>query len=456
MDEFKNGQEVIVFLDKEHSLGSGESADHKAKFVAYHLNDRQWADVELETEHAGGTKRLSVPVFALKAVLVLLAVLCSAIPARAQFVGYVSPQTEQLTLANNLACTGGAQTFTTGQVFGGQTFSNLGQTQHYITVQPSAAVISLKAEIDGIDNAGNVFRISDILNTGAIPLVPLALTGSGYYPKIQISVTCGSATGTFTMNYSGASSTSNVNSGSYLLAQVDKTLFAGASTGTTVSILIQPPFSSSSGLLSFFSNLGPPSGSSIGVACFGTTALATQTFPLSTSGGNQYFTPATTVCPLLTVTYTSGGASANTYSLEYIFNGQGSGGSSTSADPCLNPGIAKSSAAINITSATTTQLVAAGVNTAVFVCGGSFTIAPSGTTADTIQFITGGAASCATNQVVKTGTYGNGDLTTTTGVATVTLESNGTVFSSVIGAGVCAVTAGTTVNIQGMLSFVPQ
>lgn len=451
MDEFKNGQQVAVVLSEKHQL-SENTVEHKAKFLGYHL-DHQWADVELETEHDGGTKRLSVPVSVLKAGLVFFALIGVALPSRAQSPTYTTPQTVQITLANSLACTGATQTFVTGQSFGGKTFSNLGQTQHYITIVPSASVISLQAEIDGIDNAGNSFRISDILDTAAIPAVPLTLTGSGYFPKIQISVTCGSAVGTFTMNYSGASSTSNVNAGSYLLAQIDKTLFAGAAANTSKTITIQTPFGSTSGLFNFFSGAGPPAGSSISFICSGTVALSIQSFTLATPGGTQFFTPQTTVCPLMQVTYTSGGASASTYTLEVIFSVPGF---PNAADPCQNPAIFKSSVPVSLTTATTTSLVSPSSSARVYVCGASFTIAPSGTIADTIQFITGSGGTCGTGTVTNTGTYGNGDLTTTTGVVPINLQSNGMVFSSAQGAGVCAVTAGTTVNIQGILSFVQQ
>jgi len=126
------------------------------------------------------------------------------------------------------------------------------------------------------------------------------------------------------------------------------------------------------------------------------------------------------------------------------------------ADPCMSSGIVKSSVAISIAAAGTTQLVAPSGASSVYVCGGSFTIAPSGTAADSLQFITGTGATCGGSTVTKTGTFGSGDLTTTTGPLAVTLPATGTVFSAAGSSGVCAVAAGTTVNIQGIITYVQQ
>lgn len=122
-------------------------------------------------------------------------------------------------------------------------------------------------------------------------------------------------------------------------------------------------------------------------------------------------------------------------------------------DPCMSSSIAKTTVPINITTATTTSLVAASGSTTVTVCGISATIAPSGTTADTVLFEYGTGAACVTVQIPVTGTFGNGDLTTTTGVTHIVI---GEIGSTIAGPGTafCAVTAGTTVNVQGTITFV--
>lgn len=123
-------------------------------------------------------------------------------------------------------------------------------------------------------------------------------------------------------------------------------------------------------------------------------------------------------------------------------------------DPCSTA--TKSSAAINVSSATTTSLVAVSGTTTVYVCGFAMTIAPSATTADTALFEYGTGAAC-TSPVALTGTFGNGDLTTTTGVATVKYGAGGaTIFKSASSNGICILTAGNTVNVQGVLTYVQQ
>lgn len=124
------------------------------------------------------------------------------------------------------------------------------------------------------------------------------------------------------------------------------------------------------------------------------------------------------------------------------------------SDPCTSA--TKSSTAISVTSATTTSLVAVSGSTTVYVCGFSMTIAPSGTSADTALFEYGTGAACSTPTTL-TGTFGNGDLTTTTGVAAVSYgNGSATIFKSAASAGVCILTAGTTVNVQGVLTWVQQ
>lgn len=123
-------------------------------------------------------------------------------------------------------------------------------------------------------------------------------------------------------------------------------------------------------------------------------------------------------------------------------------------DPCSYA--AKSSAPINVTTATTTSLVAVSGTTTVYVCGVSFTIAPSATTADTALFEYGTGATC-TSPTALTGTYGNGDLTSAAPVVAVNHGGAGqTIFKSAASAGICILSAGTAVNVQGVLTYVQQ
>jgi len=125
-------------------------------------------------------------------------------------------------------------------------------------------------------------------------------------------------------------------------------------------------------------------------------------------------------------------------------------------DPCQSPNIAKSSVPINLTAAAgTTSLVAVSGATVVYVCGISFTIAPSATTADSILFEYGTGAAC-TGPVALTGTFGSGDVTTAAPLVTVNYGGAGTIFKSAASNGVCALTAGNTINIQGVMTYVQQ
>jgi hypothetical protein len=244
-----------------------------------------------------------------------------AIPARAQ-VSYTSPQTVDATIASNLPCTGAAQTFATdGSI---PAFRNLGQTQHYISAAISGTATAFKAEIDGIDNAGNVFRISDVMEESTVG-IPYTLTGSGRFPKIQIVVTCSPNTATFTLSYSGTSSTPNSNVGSYLLAQLDKQISSAAAANTNLTSTFQTPFANSAGIIVFQYGAGGPAGSTLQIQCTGnSTGINSQTFSLATPATNQVFIVSPGVCPNVTTTYTAGGASATTYGLEYIFFQPGS------------------------------------------------------------------------------------------------------------------------------------
>lgn len=127
------------------------------------------------------------------------------------------------------------------------------------------------------------------------------------------------------------------------------------------------------------------------------------------------------------------------------------------ADPCLNSAVAKTSVAINITSATTTQLVAPSGSLAVFVCGFSFTVSEVITTANTLQFIAGTGATCGGSTVTKSGLYGAGGITAAAPIFIQSSGGNGSIFSAAASSGVCVVTAiGASGSFQGILTFVQQ
>jgi len=138
--------------------------------------------------------------------LALIFLLEGAAPAAfGQYLGQVSIQTVQAQLATAGVgagtCTGNPQNFITSQ--GIPNFNNLGQNVHQASATSAAA--SFTIEIDGIDVLGNIVRISNptalFQPTGSIN--GYVSQGSGYYPNIQVSVTC-TAAATFSLSYSGA------------------------------------------------------------------------------------------------------------------------------------------------------------------------------------------------------------------------------------------------------------
>ena len=113
----------------------------------------------------------------------------------------------------------------------------------------------------------------------------------------------------------------------------------------------------------------------------------------------------------------------------------------------------KSSVAINITSATTTQLVAISGSTLIYICGFSFTISEVVTTPNTLQFEYGTSTNCTgTNKL--TGLYGGGGVTAGDPIFIHDGGGSSTVFTVPSANGLCALTAiGASGSFQGVLTF---
>jgi hypothetical protein len=114
-------------------------------------------------------------------------------------------------------------------------------------------------------------------------------------------------------------------------------------------------------------------------------------------------------------------------------------------DPCQNPGVAKSSVAVSITTATTTQLVALSTGKVVYACGFSATVGAS----STIAFEYGTGSTCGTGTTALTGVY-----TPATG-GLVTFSAEGAHFQTPASNALCALTTGTG-GIYGVLTYVSQ
>ena len=124
-------------------------------------------------------------------------------------------------------------------------------------------------------------------------------------------------------------------------------------------------------------------------------------------------------------------------------------------DPCMSSAVVKSSAIINISTAATTALVAPNGAQTVYVCGFMLTISQVITTANTLKFVQGTGASCATGQTDLTGIFGAGGITAAAPI--VVASGTVTVFKTAASGGLCAVTViGATASFQGVLTYVQQ
>lgn len=355
--------------------------------------------------------------------------------AHAQFIGYVSPQTENQTLATSLLCTGSAQTFS---------INNLGQTQHWLSISNVTGATQFQAEIDGIDRQGNVIRISDMIE----PIANGVVYGSGSYAQLQAKVTCSPNTATFTAIYSGGWGTTNGNAGGYLSAQIDKQDFSGASSGSNQSDTFQTPFGSSAGTIFFKYNTSAPTGSTLAVQCTTTGgALNTTnafTVTLAPLVAVQVFQIPDTACPQVTVAYTSGGAAA-TFNTEFLFAVPGLPTHATS-DPCDTGSLAKVNAVIFAAAVATTQQVAAVTGSKIYVCGYQMSQIA---TAGTVQWVYGTGASCGTGTTNISGAMG------VTASQPFTYGSGSAVVIQVpTSNALCLVTTGAGGTVSGVLTYI--
>lgn len=247
-------------------------------------------------------------------VFCALALLVSPPGSAAQFIGYTSPQSEQQTLGVNQTCTGSPQTFA---------IKNLGQTQHYLSVSSLSGETQFQGEIDGIDTQGNVYRISDVLETaGFINARQGSISASGYFPKVQVSITCSPNTATYTATYSGAWGTFNSSVGSYLSAAIDKMSFNQASAASNQSDIVQTPYGSTAGTI-YFGYTGWTAGNGIlSVICNSNVVAGSTTVATFTTAGNngpQAFQVPDVPCASITVQFNKNTVAATTVTAEYLF-----------------------------------------------------------------------------------------------------------------------------------------
>jgi hypothetical protein len=258
----------------------------------------------------------------------LLALITGCAPRRAhaQFIGFTAPQTNQQTLATNVACSGGTQNFL---------INNFGQISHLAQITAiSSSIQQISLVIKGSTDGVNFVTISDTLNLNGLAF-PLGtgVSGVGYYPVVEVTTTCAPSGGgrVFSLSYSGvAGAVTSGSFGTFLSSAVDKQLAAGAPASASQNFGAFTPFGNIAGQIGFqFTGGAGPAGSSLVVTCGQTqgNALFTDTFALTTTANVlQTFTVPPAPCPSYTLFYISGGASAVNYSLDYNFTNPGTAG----------------------------------------------------------------------------------------------------------------------------------
>jgi len=345
-----------------------------------------------------------------------------AAPARAQFIGYSSPQSVQVKAIN--AATSSQRAIV----------PNLGQSVHSVTytITGSCAAPVFDLRIEGSNDGVNFFAISqDAVDVPFNPLSQAAqsggVTASGYYPVIAVnlvSFTC--PTASISVWYSGTSTTLPTNSAIFQQANIGRqTLWQNVPTNTALgSIQISTPFENASGSIWITCSAACPAGMSVAVAALplvnvvSPTSFALSTLSVAASTGWQRFDITNAPTNVLQLTVTGAGTGSVNWTAIYnfvppssqVFSGLNvncvngcTGAAPSITDPCQSNTILKSSATIGGT--INQKVVAAVAAKQIFVCGFTFTL--SGAVAQTAQFNFGTTTTtpCDTGTTALTGTF---------------------------------------------------
>jgi hypothetical protein len=259
-------------------------------------------------------------------VLIIGFVACAPPPkVHAQFNGTVALQTVEVPKVLNavtaaqttpLTCTGSL-----APVGGSACIQNLGQTIHILnyTVAGSATLIQIRLE--GSWDGTNFVPISD----DATDLTSGEVVGLGFYPAVRANLVqcigCGGAV-TLTANYSGHFAGPSTFSGFYNPSQIlRKVVFTSlpANTNQTTNGIAIPYGVISGNLIIKASGATFPAGSTIQIRSHvGENSLLYPTLNLQNSTNTQSLMLPVTPGTSIDVIYTSGGASAATFSAYFI------------------------------------------------------------------------------------------------------------------------------------------
>lgn len=412
----------------------------------------------------------------------------------AQFLGYTSPQTvSQKIFSGQTTAAVSPSSSPIGCVPVNGTpcaIANLGQSIHtvvYSISSPCTTGFFMDLRIEASNDGVNWFAISEDAtdqNSGSIQGSTFGgLTATGSYAAFRlnlVSIFCASGQSpAVTAFYSGTSTSNPTATGVFYQASPYRKLLVNnlATTATQPVVTIGAPTGNSSGTLVLSCYIAA-SGATTSCPAATITVISYLAFGAAVGGGgggaivsgSQAVSVPVTTSPILQVTtagpaesvnfqFSTPGTAGVNWSIFYLFNSVPV--SNVAADPCSSAGASKISKPISITGAGTTGIISGNLGQAIYVCGGSFTIASSATSADSIQFEFGANSLCATGTTILTGTFGTG-ITVANLMETIVLPAGATNFTApasavgTSGNNLCAVTTGTTVNIQGYLSYVQQ
>jgi hypothetical protein len=379
-----------------------------------------------------------------RVVLLLLAVSCGlSASVSAQGIAYTAPQGYTAFPFTNTACTGSVQN--------SATLTNNNQTEHFLTLTTSVAVLGIRATVQGSHDGVTWNDISDVATQNGSTVM-----GQGYYPLTRISVTCQANAGTFTVQYSGEATAPAPQIGAMVSSQSDKTIETGASAGQNLTMqAVRAPFGNSGGGI-FFQYVGGsgPANSTLNVQCTTlaiSNPLVLASFPLATTATvTQFFPVPLLPCDFVTLVYNAGAANVNTFNVSYVFNPI----TITGGDPCQGATAPKKSVPINASAAGTQTLVLGLPGHAIFVCGYNFTIAGSTSATALLEF--GANAACAAGTTALSGAWAGNAVTASSDPVHILAGGGYSVTTVPTGDFLCLVAGGATPSVQGILTFIQQ
>lgn len=237
----------------------------------------------------------------------LVAMLLAASSARAQFIGYVSPQTVSFTVANAVTCPVSPGVTQTVNV------ANLGQTNHFVTWNTTGTASNIVVDIlesDGVLTQ----RISD--DGQSIPSG--VITANGYYPIIKVSYQCIGNGGTISIGYFGASSTALPVTGLQDVAAYHKTVTQNNTSASGQVFGINTPYGNTCGEI-YFNNASSVSGTTVVAALSEGGSITPTILPAQTMTASGLTIVQMPCVPAIAVNLTVTPGGAGNFALVYDF-----------------------------------------------------------------------------------------------------------------------------------------